>query len=434
MNMNLTKRPRLALCGIVAVACLTASVALGASRSQQATELTVWDWGSPSPASMKELDTAFMKLNPGITIKRVHQPFNSYFTLLRTATATRKGPDIVENYASPAVFDYARALLPLTSYRTAAQKKDLVGWNLVSSSLSASGTPYAMPWGGQGIVMYYNKRLFKKAGLDPNKPPKTWKQFLAACEALKNAGIVPIAEGWKDGYGAEWWIDTLSSQYMSPSELATVGTKQNWRSPAVRKSLELLVDLSDKGYFTPDAEGIPLFPDTLNNFGAEKGAMAIGLAANCCNYQEFRKAKVGKNLGVMEPPLVPGGKWATQKLNYGPGLSWAITRWAKDPAAAYKFLTFLGTPAAQKMAFKSSTVFPNNVKTRAVTSDPIGAKILAWVATKPTYLGIMTLMRAPTEATLDKLVPQIMTKKVSIEDALKQIQATADKQPKIPTK
>ena len=59
---------------------------------------------------MKQVDDAFMKANPGIVIKRVHQPFNSYFTLLRTAVATRKGPDIFENYARPLLFDYYAGL------------------------------------------------------------------------------------------------------------------------------------------------------------------------------------------------------------------------------------------------------------------------------------------------------------------------------------
>ena len=93
-----------------------------------------------------------------------------------------------------------------------------------------------MPWSGQGIHFYYNKALFKKAGLDPNTPPKTWAQFLAACATLKNAGITPITAGWKDGYYAEWWVDVLSAQYMTPAQLASAGVKPNWQSPAIAKA------------------------------------------------------------------------------------------------------------------------------------------------------------------------------------------------------
>ena len=117
----------------------TASLARGTdgAKARGRVTLTVWDWSSPPPAAMKELDDAFMKQNPDITIKRVHQPFNSYFTLLRTAVATRKGPDVFEGYATPFMFDYLNGMLPLTKYRTAAQKKDLVGWAGLSANLNA---------------------------------------------------------------------------------------------------------------------------------------------------------------------------------------------------------------------------------------------------------------------------------------------------------
>src|SRR6478609_1872185 len=89
-----------------ALALGTAANVAGASQRASTVTLTVWDWSSPAPNVMKGVDDAFTKANPGIVIKRVHQPFNSYFTLLRTAVATRKGPDIMENYASPLLFDY----------------------------------------------------------------------------------------------------------------------------------------------------------------------------------------------------------------------------------------------------------------------------------------------------------------------------------------
>jgi ABC-type glycerol-3-phosphate transport system substrate-binding protein len=94
----------------------TAALARGThgTRAHAATTLTVWDWSSPPPPAMKELDDAFMKANPDIVIKRVHQPFNSYFTLLRTAVTTRKGPDVFEGYATPFMFDYVNGMLPLT--------------------------------------------------------------------------------------------------------------------------------------------------------------------------------------------------------------------------------------------------------------------------------------------------------------------------------
>jgi len=48
----------------------------------------------------------------------------------------------------------------------------------------------------QGMGIYYNKDGgSEKQGLDPEKAPKSGAEFLAACEKLQAAGIVPITAG-----------------------------------------------------------------------------------------------------------------------------------------------------------------------------------------------------------------------------------------------
>ena len=87
--------------------------------------LQVWDWGSPPPKAMQVVIDSFEKSHPTIKIKIVHQPFNTVFTQLRAAIATRTGPDIFRSYASPFVFDFYRGLLPLNGLVTPADKKNL---------------------------------------------------------------------------------------------------------------------------------------------------------------------------------------------------------------------------------------------------------------------------------------------------------------------
>ena len=85
---------------------------------------------------------------------------------------------------------------------------------------------------------------------------------------------MPITSGWKDGYYAAWWIGILSADFQTKSELASPNT--NWESPAFAKAWNTLISLRDAGYMTPHDEGIALFPDAVNNFGAGKGAMFLG--------------------------------------------------------------------------------------------------------------------------------------------------------------
>ena len=85
-------------------------------------KLEVWDWGVPAPEFMNEINAEYEAQHPNVTIKHVVQPFDSYFTLMRSVVAAGKGPDIFGIYATPAVFDYQSGVLPLGDYVTDEQR------------------------------------------------------------------------------------------------------------------------------------------------------------------------------------------------------------------------------------------------------------------------------------------------------------------------
>ena len=205
-----------------------------------------------------DVNKQFNKLYPNITVKRVTQPFNTYFTLLKSATVAKKGPDIFSTYATAAVFDNEKALLPLSKYVTAKQRKELLGW----TNVSGGKTPYAVPLGASGTIFYYNKALFRKAGLNPNVPPRNWSEMLKACDALKAAGVVPMAAGFKDGYYAEWWFGSFGPQFLTRAQLDEFTQRPKWNNAAMQKSFQYLLDFKERGCMTPNAEGRPLFSDT----------------------------------------------------------------------------------------------------------------------------------------------------------------------------
>jgi len=60
---------------------------------------------------------------------------------------------------------------------------------------------YGIPIDVTTIPFIYNKRLFKNAGLNPEKPPQTWDEFIAAGKALKRTGVTGFVSGW-----AETWL------------------------------------------------------------------------------------------------------------------------------------------------------------------------------------------------------------------------------------
>jgi raffinose/stachyose/melibiose transport system substrate-binding protein len=379
---------------------------------------------------MAAVDKAFMKSHPNVKIKRVHQAFNSYFTLLKTATISRRGPDVFENYASPAIWDSYRALTPLSTLLAPSVRQDLSGWVNVSAK---NGTPYAIPFGGQGLAIYINTALFQKAGLNPNQQITTWAQLIADCKALKAAGITPIAAGLKDGYYGEWWVDQILPQFQTDAQTTKSITAPVWTTASAAKALDLFASLYP--FFTPNSEGIPLFPNGIDEFRKGNAAMLVSVVASELNWSEFRKDPVGKTLAASLFPLVPGSRWTAPRFNYGAGNAVAMASWSKHKPEAAQFLDFLSSPRAQQMVWKMAGMFPNNKIAKATTADPVGNQILGWTRTKKLYVGQATVGLVPAvEPAFDKVVPLVATGQMSSADALKQVQSAQAQAPPIPSK
>ena len=95
--------------------------------------------------------------------------------------------------------------------RPASEIKNWIG----TAENMSGGKLWAMPQYLLGIPFVWNKTLFKKAGLNPNKGPKTWAEFLADAKKLKAAGFTPFGMGNKDGYGGAWFFSLIGKQNLN---------------------------------------------------------------------------------------------------------------------------------------------------------------------------------------------------------------------------
>jgi sn-glycerol 3-phosphate transport system substrate-binding protein len=114
------------------------------------------------------------------------------------------------------------------------------------------GNMLSFPFNSSTVMFYVNKDAFKKAGLDPDKPPRTWQEVLSAAEKLKAAGQQCV-------YTTSWpsWmhVENFSAWHDVP-----IGTKQNGmagtdaqftiNSPLHVRHVGMLADMSKKGFFT----------------------------------------------------------------------------------------------------------------------------------------------------------------------------------------
>jgi raffinose/stachyose/melibiose transport system substrate-binding protein len=367
------------LAGVALFASSAASKpALLAADDPNNASLTYWYWGEPdAPGAnnwLKKQVAIYEKAHPKVKITIVAQSTDTLTSAFTTAAQTRSGPDIATQWATLPVLTPAwnGASVPISDYVPESETKNWIG----TAENMSGGKLWAMPQYLLGIPFVWNKALFKKAGLNPNKGPKTWAEFLAAAKKLKAAGIAPFGMGNKNGYGGAWFFSLIGKQNLdSIDELkaAMIG-KAKFSDPKFSGFYQALADLKKKGYLNSDVASIS-FEQGLQLFGQKKVAMSWITDGNAA-----AAAKVlggTKGMGVGPIPVWGKGKLATS-YDTTQSSSAFITKWSKHPRAAAQFLMFLHSPQALRAWYKATGVFPADKRFPAsLVTDPIAKQQLA---------------------------------------------------------
>jgi raffinose/stachyose/melibiose transport system substrate-binding protein len=375
----------LAALGVVLAVGAAAFAATAASKTAQPpgddpndASLTYWYWAEPdAPGAnnwLKKQIAAYEKLHPKVKIKIVVQSTDTLTSAFTTAAQTKSGPDIATQWATLPVLTPAwnGASVPISDYVPAKEIKNWIG----TAENMSGGKLWAMPQYLLGIPFVWNKALFRKAGLNPNKGPKTWAEFLATAKKLKAAGITPFGMGNKDGYGGAWFFSLIGKQNLnSIDELkaAMIG-KANFANPKFSGFYKALEDLKKRGYLNSDVASIS-FEQGLQLFGQRKVAMSWITDGNVA-----AAAKVlggTKGMGVSAIPIWGKGKLA-RSYDTTQSSSAFITKWSKHPNAAAQFLMFLHSPKALRAWYAATGVFPADKRFPArLVTDPIAKQQLA---------------------------------------------------------
>ncbi len=283
------------------------------------------------------------------------------------------------------------------------------------------GKLYALSLSMNFYVTWYNKTMFDKHGL---KEPTNWEEFLAACEALKQAGEVPIVIGSKD-YGENNHFSTIPYGSLlsdDPTWVQKVSTGEaKWTDPESIAAMERYKLLADKGYFIDGALGIGK-DQAYQIFYQGKAAMIsqqVGviefLAANTPDFE----------VGAFAPPGNEPGQQL--RLPFSGGHTMALYNGSKNKEAAAVFMEFISqTENAQLMTTEIN--LPSSVKGVQYDFHPI-AQALMPLLTMPTADLMHAVVLPQTKNVLATAFQRIISQeKTPIEDLAKEVQAMTDKE------
>jgi len=221
---RLTFMRRALALGIAAPTVATILAQLGATRGVDAASqavpsgtITYWTVPAANQAAFDQGEGAIIKLfekaYPHITVNVQQIPFADYSTKLGTAARAGSPPDVAR-VNHPDIESYAGAglLAPLDAYirssKVITPRDYFPGFYNVSFF---KGKQYAIPTDTDNRCLYYNKRLFKQAGLVDGagnaRAPRTWTEMVQAAGQItaKLKGVYPVAMATGNGgYGASY--------------------------------------------------------------------------------------------------------------------------------------------------------------------------------------------------------------------------------------
>jgi sn-glycerol 3-phosphate transport system substrate-binding protein len=218
---------------------------------------------------------------------------------------------------------------------------------------TADGKMLSLPFNSSTAITYWNKDAFQKAGLDPEKPPKTWPETFAVARKLRAAGI-PC------GFTAGWISWTQIEQFSAWHNLP-LASKANgldgadavleFNNPTVvRHIANLAAAEKDKSF---DYAGRTTEPE--GKFLAGQ----CGLIQTSSGFYGILQAGAKFRFGLAELPYYPDVAGAPQNSIIGGASLWVM---GGKPAAEYKgvakFFTFLSQVDLQRRLHEVTGYLP----------------------------------------------------------------------------
>ena len=390
-----------------------------ASASSAKVTLTLWqNYGTEDNATATTaLIKAFEQLNPNITIKDVAEPGTSYFSLLQSAAISGDGPDLAVMWTGVYDLQYESFLENLKGNVPAADLAKMGGLNWESPNFNAANGPLVMPLETQFYIGFYNKKLFKDAGI--TSVPTDWTQFYADCAKLKAKGILPLVYG-NGGQAISTelypWYD-MSYLMIGAHSLAQwkdiYDGSLSWTSSANVSQLTKWANLEKMGYTN---SGVLTTTNDIQQFEQGKAAMLVDGTWDTAVYT----TAMGTNVAAFVPPY---SNTPIKGVVEYPGDGFSVTKYSKNKADAFKFLDFLTTTQAGNIINKAGLIPDIQGLT---TSNPVNQEMLNFVTVDhlTPYPMMDNYVQVNVGLSGDKVLPAVLAGQQSPLSALQNMKTT----------
>ncbi len=376
----------------------------------------------------------FVKANPQITVNV--QYAGSYDDILNKVKAASKAGNSPQVFQSYDISTLALARSGIITPISDIEKWDPIDWGAffapIRNYYSVGGKHYSMPFNSSTPLLFYNKTFFQQAGLDPDKPPKTYQEVIDIGRKLK-AGMPSLkaAITWNlNDWFFEQWMCIMDSPFVNNNNGRTgeLPTKALFNSAAGQQIISFWTGIEKDGLFLDVGPG---WAPPRAALGSGEVAMIISSTSDVTQLTGLLQQK-GWELGTGYMPRPEGAKGG---VTIGGGSLWITNGHPNDELlAALKLVKYISSDGPQIAWHKGTGYFP----VRKTAMDKL--KTEGWFDSHPNYLvafnqlldspsnyntqgallGVFPQVRKLVETGIQKVYAGNVTVKQMLDDAVQQ--------------
>lgn len=334
---------------LLAAAAVLALGAAGPARAETVINLTEVITSPQRTELLRGLLDKFEAANPGIKVKITSLPWGQAFEKLATMVQGGEIPDVVEmpeRWVS--LYGTSGQLESLEPWLAKWEGKDELSERVLQYGSVVGGTPYMIPYGFYIRAMFWNKKLFKEAGLD--HAPLTIDEFVEASRKISALGKGKAGYCLRGGTGSANGYTMFMLAMNGSGDYFDRNGNSTFNQPGAVKGLQILADMHKEG----------LVPRDSVNWGFNE-IVAGFYSGTCAMLDQDPDALIAikermnpADFAVAPMPLGPAGK-AFPTLGYA---GWAMFKAAKDKEASWKLIAFLSSPESNLAWSKFVGVVP----------------------------------------------------------------------------
>ena len=277
-----------------------------AARAQAQTEIQFFypvAVGGPIAKIIDDFAAAFSKENPGIKVSPIYA--GSYQdTIVKALTAHKSGqPPVTSVLLSTDMFTLIDedAIVPIDNFIKTADDRKWLGsfYKAFMLNSQSGGKTWGVPFQRSTVVLYYNREMFKEAGIA--NPPTTWAEMLDSAKKLtkKDASGKVVQWGVQiPSSGFPYWLFQGLAIQNGVVLANEAGNAVAFDDPKTIEAVQYWIDLTKQGVHPP---GIVEWGTTPKDFFEKKVAMMWTTTGNLTNVRTNAKFDFGV-------AMLPGNK------------------------------------------------------------------------------------------------------------------------------